>query len=81
MWTGAASFIELGTTVPKNGGIQEYLRRYYGDAYDFLFVCTWIFVVNLAPWLVYPWSLQSISTAQCSLMQISWYGYSRVQPL
>src|SRR5437773_2551732 len=26
VWTGAASFIELGLRIPSNGGIQEYLR-------------------------------------------------------
>ena len=45
MWTGAASSIELGTRVPEIGGIQDYLRHYHGDAYDFHFACTWIFVV------------------------------------
>ena len=46
VWTGAASFIELGTTVPKNGGIQEYLRYCYGDVYGFLFAWIWIFLVK-----------------------------------
>lgn len=31
VWTGAASFIELGLRVPSNGGIQEYLRAAYGN--------------------------------------------------
>lgn len=35
VWSGAASFIELGTRVPQNGGIQEYLRHCYGDIYGF----------------------------------------------
>lgn len=30
VWTGAASFIELGCRVPSNGGIQEYVRVAYG---------------------------------------------------
>ena len=30
VWTGAASFIELGCRVPSNGGIQEYVRIAYG---------------------------------------------------
>ncbi|MCJ1384720.1 hypothetical protein MMC17_007838 [Xylographa soralifera] len=46
VWTGAASFIELGTTIPMNGGIQEYLRHCYGDIYGFLFAWIWIFVVK-----------------------------------
>ena len=46
MWTGPASFNELGTTVPKNGGVQEYLRHCYGDAYGSHFACTWIFAVK-----------------------------------
>lgn len=37
VWTGAASFIELGRRIPHNGGVQEYLRRCYGDAWGFLF--------------------------------------------
>lgn len=37
VWTGAASFIELGRRIPSNGGVQEYLRRCYGDAYGFMF--------------------------------------------
>ncbi|MCJ1399379.1 hypothetical protein MMC11_002581 [Xylographa trunciseda] len=46
VWTGAASFVELGTTIPRNGGIQEYLRYCYGDLYGFLFAWIWIFVVK-----------------------------------
>jgi L-type amino acid transporter 6 len=37
VWTGAASFIELGRRIPQNGGVQEYLRRCYGDQLGFLF--------------------------------------------
>ena len=44
VWTGAASFIELGTRVPQNGGIQEYLRYCYGDIYGFLFAWIWLLV-------------------------------------
>lgn len=54
VWTGAASVIELGTTVPENGGIKEYLRHCYGDAYGFRFACTWI-------WVVEPRAMASIS--------------------
>ncbi|MCJ1226451.1 hypothetical protein MMC12_003103 [Toensbergia leucococca] len=46
VWTGAASFMELGTIVPENGGIQEYLRHCYGDVYGFMFAWIWIFVVK-----------------------------------
>ena len=42
VWTGAASFIELGLLVPKNGGVQEYLRFCYGDFAGFVFTWTWI---------------------------------------
>lgn len=31
VWTGAASFIELGCRAPSNGGIQEYVRVAYGS--------------------------------------------------
>ena len=47
VWTGAASFIELGLAIPKNGGIQEYLKVCYGDYLGFLF--TWIWVVITKP--------------------------------
>jgi L-type amino acid transporter 6 len=42
VWTGAASFIELGTRITYNGGMQEYLRHCYGDVYGFLFAWAWI---------------------------------------
>lgn len=32
VWTGAASFIELGCRAPSNGGIQEYVRVAYGSS-------------------------------------------------
>lgn len=64
VWTGAASFIELGLRVPSNGGIQEYLRAAYGghhgeDGKDeavgprgelagFLFTWTWVFLAKPA---------------------------------
>jgi solute carrier family 7 (L-type amino acid transporter), member 6 len=44
VWAGASSFIELGTRVPHNGGMQEYLRYCYGDAYGFLFAWVWLLV-------------------------------------
>lgn len=44
VWTGAASFIELGTAIPKNGGVQEYLRHCYGDLYGCMFTWSWIFI-------------------------------------
>jgi L-type amino acid transporter 6 len=47
VWTGAASFIELGLAIPRNGGIQEYLRACYGDFMGFLF--TWIWVAISKP--------------------------------
>jgi solute carrier family 7 (L-type amino acid transporter), member 6 len=45
-WTGAASFIELGSIVPLNGGVQEYLRHIYHEAFGFLAAWTWILVVK-----------------------------------
>ena len=42
MWTGAASFIELGLAVPKNGGVQEYLRSCYSEFLGFLF--SWVYI-------------------------------------
>jgi L-type amino acid transporter 6 len=48
VWTGAASFIELGLRLPANGGIQEYLRAVYGDAAGFLFSWMWVAVAKPA---------------------------------
>ena len=42
VWTGAASFIELGLAIPRNGGIQEYLKVCYGGYLGFLFTWIWI---------------------------------------
>ena len=42
VWTGAASFIELGLAIPRNGGVQEYLRICYGEFLGFLFSWVWI---------------------------------------
>ncbi|KAK2028314.1 large neutral amino acids transporter small subunit 1 [Colletotrichum zoysiae] len=47
VWTGAASFIELGLRIPVNGGIQEYLRACYGEFAGFLF--TWVWCVIIKP--------------------------------
>ena len=46
VWTGAASFVELGVAVPKNGGVQEYLRVCYGEFFGFLFAWIWIVVAK-----------------------------------
>jgi len=43
-WTGASSMIELGTRIPQNGGVQNYLRHCYGDRYGFLFSWAWLLV-------------------------------------
>ena len=67
VWTGAASFIELGIALPSNGGIQEYLRHCYGDIYGFLFAWTWIAVVK-------PCSMAMIS------LIFSEYLYKAVSP-
>jgi amino acid transporter len=46
-WTGAASFAELGATLPLNGGMQEYLRHVYGDTMAFLMA--WIYIMAVKP--------------------------------
>jgi solute carrier family 7 (L-type amino acid transporter), member 6 len=48
VWTGAASFIELGLRIPSNGGIQEYLRTCYGDFMGFLFTWSWVVIAKPA---------------------------------
>ena len=47
VWTGAASFIELGLTIPANGGVQEYLRVCFGEFWGFLF--TWAYIAIAKP--------------------------------
>jgi amino acid transporter len=42
VWTGAATFIELGVAIPENGGPQEYLRRGLGEWMGFIFATTWV---------------------------------------
>ena len=44
VWTGAASFIELGLAIPENGGMQEYLFHCYGDMLAFAFSWTWLVI-------------------------------------
>jgi L-type amino acid transporter 9 len=41
-WAGAASFAELGTVIPRSGGMQEHLRYVYGDAVSAVMAWTWI---------------------------------------
>ncbi|GKT40811.1 Y+L amino acid transporter 2 [Colletotrichum spaethianum] len=48
VWTGAASFIELGLRIPNNGGIQEYLRACYGEFAGFLFTWVWCIIIKPA---------------------------------
>ena len=48
VWTGAASFAELGLAIPRNGGLQEYLQFCYGDFAAFLFTCTWLILIKPA---------------------------------
>ncbi len=45
-WAGAASFAELGAAIPKNGGMQEYLRYIYGDFLASIMSWTWIMAVK-----------------------------------
>ena len=46
-WTGANCFIELGSRIPRNGGIQEYLRYIYGDACAC--IATWTLILIVKP--------------------------------
>lgn len=47
-WTGATSFAELGVAMPKNGGMQEYLRYIYGDLAASLMTWTWVITIKPA---------------------------------
>ncbi|KAK7204573.1 amino acid permease [Myxozyma melibiosi] len=46
-WTGAASYAELGTAIPLNGGAQAYLHHIFGPLPAFLFA--WTAVTILKP--------------------------------
>lgn len=43
-WTGAISFIELGSLVPVNGGMLEYLIFLYNEELGFIFAWSWILI-------------------------------------
>lgn len=46
-WTGAASYAELGGSIPLNGGSQVYLSKIFGEMPGFLF--TWCAILVLKP--------------------------------
>ncbi|KAK0708711.1 large neutral amino acids transporter small subunit 1 [Lasiosphaeris hirsuta] len=48
VWTGVCSFIELGTSIATNGGLQEYLRYCYGDFVGAFFSWTWVTISRSA---------------------------------
>lgn len=66
-WTGAASFIELGALIPRNGGIQEYLRYCYNDACACSATWTLIFIVK-------PCSIAMISITFAEYLFNSFYS-------
>ncbi|KAK9483207.1 amino acid permease-domain-containing protein [Lipomyces starkeyi] len=45
-WTGAASYAELGSAIPLNGGAQAYLHHIFGPLPAFLFAWTAITVLK-----------------------------------
>ncbi|KAI9808555.1 MAG: hypothetical protein M1825_003704 [Sarcosagium campestre] len=47
VWTGAASYAELGGAIPLNGGAQVYLSKIFGELAGFLF--TWSAVCVIKP--------------------------------
>ncbi|KAB8416371.1 hypothetical protein FH972_024890 [Carpinus fangiana] len=46
-WTGAASYAELGSAIPLNGGAQIYLAKIFGEVAGFLY--SWFTVCVLKP--------------------------------
>lgn len=46
-WTGAASYAELGSAIPMNGGAQLYLAKIFGGLFGFLY--SWCSVCVLKP--------------------------------
>ena len=45
-WTGAATLAELGTALPGEGSVQEYLKYIYGDFAGFLAAFAWIVAIT-----------------------------------
>jgi amino acid transporter len=45
-WTGAAALAELGTALPGEGSIQEYLKYVYGDFAGFLAAFAWVVAIT-----------------------------------
>jgi L-type amino acid transporter 6 len=45
-WMGASCFVELGTAIPINGGLQEYLRYCYSDYLGFIFAWFWVTIAK-----------------------------------
>ena len=50
-YTGAASFAELGSAIPLNGGAQAYLNYAYGPLVSYLFA--WTAIAALKPGALY----------------------------
>ncbi|KAI1443277.1 amino acid/polyamine transporter I [Annulohypoxylon stygium] len=46
VWSGASTIAQLGSAMPSDGGIQEYLLHCYGDFPAFIFVWVWIFLAK-----------------------------------
>ena len=56
-----ACFVELGLRVPRNGGIQEYLRAATrGDLAPFLFAWNWLLVTKPAASAAVPASIHAV---------------------
>ncbi|KAF1842841.1 amino acid transporter [Cucurbitaria berberidis CBS 394.84] len=70
-WAGAASFAELGASLPLNGGMQEYLRHIFGDTAAFLMA--WIYIMAVKPSSM---AIQSIVIAESigSVSSVSAHG-------
>lgn len=48
VWTGAATFIELGLRIPRNGGVQEYLAVAWGEGLGFIFTMVYWLIAKPA---------------------------------
>ncbi|OJD11723.1 hypothetical protein AJ78_07560 [Emergomyces pasteurianus Ep9510] len=46
VWTGGASYAELGSAIPLNGGAQVYLAKIFGELMGFLFTWSAVFVLK-----------------------------------
>lgn len=75
-WCGAASFAELGSAIPQNGGAQAYLNYSLGGLPSYLF--SWTAIVALKPG---EWAQRAAYIQAAGLTCVSLPSFSSSQAL